>query len=432
MLLASLVPIKVKLADFGVSKSTAGTDLRTRIGTVNYMAPEQLGLLPLRLRPRVEYTTAVDMWALGLIVHELLTGHTPFLETPPVDTLSSGYPTALTEDVTIDMRLMLQFCDGNVELPRELLHDKDPAAVSFIESLVVPDPVKRSSAALALLHPWITGGPTKTMPETKPASGIPKYYQGGYVVPPVSYNPWAAEKSSVKLHTPVGRLVKPPGATTQQERELELSQWPRLPRPTEPRSITPNFKHLSAASSLVPVPPRTTLPFSNTGTPSWFDPFEPSGRVTHANAPRRSYTTCPMNIDDDDSNASKPVTVLNPFVRPAQPEAPGKNSNPGWIDFAFSDTREGRAGTSSMQQARAQSGRNWRLSTGGPTGDAKDDQRDPFTDRDRRRNAPVDDGNPFIGMDRYRQASVVEMDTSSNDDAKGNARNPGPEGSEEE
>lgn len=55
------MPIRVKIPDFGVSKSTDGTDLRTRVGTTQYMAPEKLGLLPARLRLGNEYTSAVNM-----------------------------------------------------------------------------------------------------------------------------------------------------------------------------------------------------------------------------------------------------------------------------------------------------------------------------------------------------------------------------------
>lgn len=155
VLLASLTPIKVKLADFGISKSTAGTDLRTRVGTANYMAPEQLGLLPANLRQRNEYTTAVDMWALGFMVHELLTGKTPFLETT-VQMMSSGYPTE-AEEGAIDMRLMLQFCDGLARLPLEPLQaiDAPRSAIQFIRRLVVPDPRARPTPAEALLDPWI-------------------------------------------------------------------------------------------------------------------------------------------------------------------------------------------------------------------------------------------------------------------------------------
>lgn len=191
------------------------------------MAPEQLGLLPSRLRMGVEYTTAVDMWALGFIVHELLTGQTPFLETP-VDSLSSGYPTVDTGAASIDMRLMLQFCDGNSDLPRELLRDSDPAAVSFIATLVVPDPRARASAAQAMLHPWIIGRDSPLLPEPLLAPEIPMYYNGGYVLP--MYNPLAEELSVGVLQAPqaypVGRLVNPPGAPPEQSPPVMVNYSP--------------------------------------------------------------------------------------------------------------------------------------------------------------------------------------------------------------
>lgn len=174
------------------------------------MAPEQLGLLPAHLGLGNEYTTAVDMWALGFMVHELLIGRTPFLETP-VETLSSGYPTAETGVVATDMRLMLQFCDGDVGLPLEPLQAIDASAIQFVKSLVVPDPRARSSAALALLNPWITGEPlAEPQADTQHLQvDPPMYYKGGYVVPAPPYNPWALEQSSSSQPRPISETNRP-------------------------------------------------------------------------------------------------------------------------------------------------------------------------------------------------------------------------------
>lgn len=206
MLLASLTPIKVKLADFGISKSTVGTDLRTRIGTTHYMAPEQLGLLPHRLRLGNEYTTAVDMWAMGFIVHELLTGKTPFLETP-VELMSSGYPTMETEQVETDMRLLLQFCDGSITFPLSLLEDiKTPnTAIQFVRSLVVPDPRSRASAAQALRDPWITDQPEprcipledrRVEPARGPSQDISRNEYIGFEIRTSAYLPRVPQQTS--------------------------------------------------------------------------------------------------------------------------------------------------------------------------------------------------------------------------------------------
>ena len=62
---------EVKIVDFGIAKLT-GADLTTTgssLGTVAYMAPEQFhGLADAR----------ADLWALGVVLHEMLTGRRPF------------------------------------------------------------------------------------------------------------------------------------------------------------------------------------------------------------------------------------------------------------------------------------------------------------------------------------------------------------------
>lgn len=80
----------VKVIDFGIAKATGGrltektlfTELRQMIGTPAYMSPEQAGLSDL------DVDTRSDIYSLGVLLYELLTGTTPF----DIKTLlSAGY-----------------------------------------------------------------------------------------------------------------------------------------------------------------------------------------------------------------------------------------------------------------------------------------------------------------------------------------------------
>jgi serine/threonine protein kinase len=72
------------VTDFGLAKrlQTGGglTQSGALVGTLEYMAPEQAA-------SRKDLSTAVDVWALGAILYELLTGRVPFRGDTLVDTL---------------------------------------------------------------------------------------------------------------------------------------------------------------------------------------------------------------------------------------------------------------------------------------------------------------------------------------------------------
>jgi eukaryotic-like serine/threonine-protein kinase len=99
----------IKVLDFGVSKSVSGgamelTNPSTAVGSPHYMAPEQM-------RAKDDVDGRADVYALGAILFELLTGRPPFeaddiptlctlvLNTPPPSTLSlrAAVPTELDQ-----------------------------------------------------------------------------------------------------------------------------------------------------------------------------------------------------------------------------------------------------------------------------------------------------------------------------------------------
>mmetsp|Transcript_70695 Transcript_70695/g.133446 ORF Transcript_70695/g.133446 Transcript_70695/m.133446 type:complete len:496 (+) Transcript_70695:57-1544(+) len=106
----------VKLIDFGLATHWDGhTPLTKRCGTTLYSAPEVC---------ESEYTDQVDMWALGVLTHELVLLSPPFQEDP-------------------------SFCSRFHE--RLSSHAQD-----FIRLLLNPSPAQRLTATAALAHPWLS------------------------------------------------------------------------------------------------------------------------------------------------------------------------------------------------------------------------------------------------------------------------------------
>ncbi|RSM03833.1 hypothetical protein CDV31_010299 [Fusarium ambrosium] len=135
----------VKLSDFGCSKQSESTSLRTIIGTEPYLAPELQNIFAPSDREDLEgeddpdsseapgYSLAVDMWALGAITFRIITGRVPFPS--PVGRKLSRY-----------------VAHGGSFPPDELLSSE---CMSFIVSAMSRSPRDRPSAAKALRDPWI-------------------------------------------------------------------------------------------------------------------------------------------------------------------------------------------------------------------------------------------------------------------------------------
>lgn len=124
----------VKLGDFGLSKQrTDQTAFRTQAGTQQYMAPELFYYVPDLDTETSEYTSAIDLWALGCVVYRVITGAVPF-------------PSLLA---------LRNFCRDPLKVPLNI----PPTMVNagkFAEALLQPSPVRRPSASGALASTWLT------------------------------------------------------------------------------------------------------------------------------------------------------------------------------------------------------------------------------------------------------------------------------------
>jgi tRNA A-37 threonylcarbamoyl transferase component Bud32 len=133
------------VTDFGLAKRTEKDSGLTRtgaiVGTPSYMPPEQA-------RAERQLTVATDVYSLGAILYELLTGRPPFRAGTTVDTI-------------------LQVMEKEPDHPRKLNPhaDRDLSAIALRCLQKAPDNRYESAAAFADdLERWLRGEPTKARP----------------------------------------------------------------------------------------------------------------------------------------------------------------------------------------------------------------------------------------------------------------------------
>ena len=153
----------IKLLDFGISKAQNQvemelTNTQSTLGTPAYMSPEQL-----RSSKNVDART--DIWALGVILYELLSGRRPFradtfsalciqVATEPVPTLDVPLPHGLDQVV---MRCLQKDPDHRFQNVAELAAALEPYGQD-----AVPGPISLSHSAASMLG--LQGAPTAATP----------------------------------------------------------------------------------------------------------------------------------------------------------------------------------------------------------------------------------------------------------------------------
>ncbi|XP_050194758.1 serine/threonine-protein kinase PAK 3-like [Myiozetetes cayanensis] len=128
----------VKLADFGLAARVTPEQSKrsSLVGTPHWMAPEYV--------TREEYGSKVDIWALGIVVIEMLEGEPPYFWENP------------------HRALRLIASEGIPELPNQ--QELSPALQDFLSCCLQTDEDSRGSAEELLQHPFLLSA--------KPLSGL--------------------------------------------------------------------------------------------------------------------------------------------------------------------------------------------------------------------------------------------------------------------
>lgn len=120
---------------------------RYRAGTLDYLAPEMLrnpstgleegraSVDEIEYEGLAPYGSSVDVWAVGVIAYELVTGAAPFTRKgePELDTMN---------------RILQRY---DIDFPGSM----SPQWAHFVRCALEKDPARRPDAALMLHHPWV-------------------------------------------------------------------------------------------------------------------------------------------------------------------------------------------------------------------------------------------------------------------------------------
>lgn len=184
------------LADFGIAKISESTVQLTGsgvVGTPAYMAPEMAseGIV----------TTAVDIYALGVTLYQMLTGKYPFAGDTP-------------------LRVMMAHATEPVPDARAVRADLPAGVAEVVRRAMAKDPADRYASAAEMaraLRAAVEGQVPQAGPAARPASGV----------------------AATVIEEPVGTPATPPPGTPVPPSGTPVPGWSSTPPPTPAPAYTP-------------------------------------------------------------------------------------------------------------------------------------------------------------------------------------------------
>eukprot|EP00798_Chlamydomonas_sp_ICE-L_P003929 gene3929-14005_t len=125
--------VLLKAIDFGLAIQHMPDEPKLTVisGTPAYMAPELIAQ---------KYDEKCDIWSVGMVTYQLLTGRFPYWEDVRMYNLQDVWKSIQTEEIDWEAAELSPLSDD---------------AVDFLKALLTREPEHRPSAAIALKHPWV-------------------------------------------------------------------------------------------------------------------------------------------------------------------------------------------------------------------------------------------------------------------------------------
>ena len=233
---------RVKVTDFGIAR--AGTSQMTEagsiVGTAQYLSPEQA--------KGGEVDPRSDLYSLGVVLYELLTGKTPFDGETPVEiamkhlSTTPKPPSALRPDVPpeldmVVMRALAKNPDERYQSADEMEGDLERVARGAKVSATTMDtatqvlrrPAAAAAAASATAATMIAPSPAAAAPPPAVVAEEEEYQEGGgrpiwpwlvaagFIIAAIVAGFFVWQELSGKTQVPVNSYVNEPLATAQQQ-----------------------------------------------------------------------------------------------------------------------------------------------------------------------------------------------------------------------